>query len=100
MDQNEVLEKLLRYKILVSEHFDLDSLVLYGSFARGNQHDDSDIDVAVIVNSLDKDYFAYAPLLWKLRREIDDRIEPVLLEKKSDQSGFLKEILQTGIIIK
>ena len=99
MDQKEVIDKLLRYKILVSEHFDLDNLVLYGSFARGNQQDDSDIDVAVIVNSLDQDYFAYAPLLWKLRREIDDRIEPVLLEKSFDQSGFLKEILQTGIII-
>ena len=100
MDQKEVITKLLKYKLLVAAHFDLDSLVLFGSFAHGNQRDDSDIDVAVIVNSLDQDYFAYAPLLWKLRREIDDRIEPVLLEKNHDQSGFLKEILQTGIIIK
>ncbi len=99
MDKSEVIKKLKRYKLLVSEHFDIDSLVLFGSYAKGNQNDDSDIDVAVVVNSLDKDYFTYAPLLWKLRREIDDRIEPVLMEKERDDSGFLQEILKTGLII-
>jgi len=99
MDKSEVIIKLKRYKLLVSEHFDIDSLVLFGSYAKGNQNDDSDIDVAVVVNSLDKDYFTYAPLLWKLRREIDDRIEPVLMEKERDDSGFLQEILKTGLII-
>jgi len=99
MDKSEVIKKLKRYKLLVSEHFDIDSLVLFGSYAKGNQNDDSDIDVAVVVNSIDKDYFTYAPLLWKLRREIDDRIEPVLMEKERDDSGFLQEILKTGLII-
>jgi uncharacterized protein len=99
MDQKEVVNKLVRYKMLVSQHFDLDSLVLFGSYAKGNCREDSDIDVAVIVKSLDKDYFLYAPLLWKLRREIDDRIEPVLFENINDHSGFLKEILRTGITI-
>jgi len=99
MDQKEVIEKLVKYKMLVSRHFDLDSLVLFGSFAKGSFKGDSDIDVAVIVNSLDQDFFSYAPLLWKLRREVDDRIEPVLLEKGHDPSGFLMEIRQTGIVI-
>lgn len=99
MDKSEVVNKLKRYKLLVSEHFDVDNLILFGSYAKGNQNDDSDIDVAVIVNSLDKDYFSYAPLLWKLRRGIDDRIEPVLVEKGRDESGFLQEILKTGLII-
>jgi hypothetical protein len=34
-----------------------------------------------------------------LRREIDARIEPVLLEEINDKSGFLEEILKTGEII-
>jgi hypothetical protein len=38
-------------------------------------------------------------LLWKIRREVDDRIEPILLEKKHDKSGFLEEITKTGILI-
>jgi len=100
MDNREIIEKLTNYKLLVSKHFDIDELVLYGSYAKGTQNADSDIDVAVVVNSIDQDFFTYAPLLWKLKREIDDRIEPILIEKNSDESGFLKEVLKTGLIIK
>ena len=83
----------------MSKHFDIESMILFGSYAKGNQKDDSDIDVAIVVNSITQDFFSYAPLLWKLRREIDDRIEPILIEKNKDESGFLKEILKTGLII-
>lgn len=99
MDKREVIDKLSKYKILVSKHFDIDKVVLFGSYAKGNQKDDSDIDVAIIVNSVPQDYFSYAPLLWKLRREIDDRIEPILIEKNHDESGFLNEVLTSGLII-
>jgi uncharacterized protein len=99
MDKREVINKLIQYKLLVSKHFDIDKVVLFGSYATGNQKEDSDIDVAIIVNSINQDYFTYAPLLWKLRREIDDRIEPILIEKNNDESGFLNQILVTGEIV-
>ena len=100
MDKSEVISIVSKYKVLVSKHFDIENIILFGSYANGNQKEDSDIDVAVVVNSMDLDFFTYAPLLWKLRREIDDRIEPILIEKNKDESGFLKEILKTGLIIK
>ena len=99
MDKREVIDKLVKYKLLVSRHFDLDKIILFGSYAKGNAREDSDIDVAIIVNSIGQDFFTYAPLLWKLRREIDDRIEPVLIERNHDESGFLHEILKTGLVI-
>ena len=99
MDKSEVISLVSKYKILVSRHFDIENMILFGSYAKGNQKDDSDIDVAIVVNSITQDFFSYAPLLWKLRREIDDRIEPILIEKNKDESGFLKEILKTGLII-
>ena len=67
MGKREVIKKLRLYKLLVSGHFDLDKLILFGSYAKGTQRTDSDIDVAVVVNSIDGDFFSYAPLLWKLR---------------------------------
>ena len=100
MDKSEVISIVSKYKVLVSKHFDIENIILFGSYANGNQKEDSDIDVAVVVNSIDLDFFTYAPLLWKLRREIDDRIEPILIEKNKDESGFLKEIFKTGLIIK
>lgn len=99
MGKREVIKKLVKYKLLISSHFDVDKVILFGSYARGTQKTDSDIDVAVIVNSVDTDFFTYAPLLWKLRLEIDNRIEPVLLINGQDDSGFLKEIQHTGIVI-
>jgi predicted nucleotidyltransferase len=99
MGKREVIKKLVKYKLLISSHFDVDKVILFGSYARGTQKTDSDIDVAVIVNSVDTDFFTYAPLLWKLRLEIDNRIEPVLLINGQDDSGFLKELQQTGIEI-
>jgi len=99
MDKREVIDKLSKYKILVSNYFDVEKVVLFGSYAKGNQTEDSDIDVAIIVNSLDQDFFTYAPLLWKLRRDVDDRIEPILIEKNHDESGFLHEVLAYGLII-
>lgn len=60
---------------------------------------DSDIDIAVIVDKLDGDYLDQQARLFKLRRSVDLRIEPVLIEYGQDPSGFLKEIMDTGHVI-
>lgn len=88
MDKREIIEKLKKYTILLNQHFHVDKVVLFGSYAKGTQHQDSDIDVAVIVNSFDGDYLSFIPLLWKIRREVDDRIEPKLFIRNDDSSGF------------
>jgi predicted nucleotidyltransferase len=99
MDNTEVIKKLKKYKELLAQHMTFEDLILYGSYARGNAHKDSDVDVAIVVKKLTGDYFATRPLLWKIRREVDDRIEPVLIEKDHDESGFLSEIMKNGIKI-
>jgi uncharacterized protein len=99
MVQKPIIEKLNDYKLLVSEHFDLDRMILYGSYAKGTQKEDSDIDVAIVVNSIEGEFLTYAPLLWKLRRNIDERIEPILIRKDKDPGGFLADIMQTGVVI-
>ncbi len=97
MDKREALGKVRKYKVLLQEHFNIDSVYLYGSFAKDNFNKDSDIDVAIVVSQLSGDYFSTTPLIWKLRRQIDDRIEPILIERSNDKAGFLEEIEKTGI---
>jgi predicted nucleotidyltransferase len=99
MNQREAIEKVQQYKLLLTKYFDLDKVYLYGSFAKNTNNEDSDIDVAIIVNNLSSDYFSTTPLIWKLRRQIDDRIEPILLDKGNDLSGFVAEIQKYGIEI-
>lgn len=99
MDKTEAITKLKKYKKLLSEEMLFEEMILFGSYAKGNQREDSDIDVAIVVNNIQGDYFSTRPLLWRIRREVDDRIEPVILEKSHDESGFLKEVLKNGILI-
>lgn len=99
MDKTEVITKLKTYKQLLKQQMSFDKMILFGSYAKGNQRNDSDVDVAIIVDELQGDYFSTRPLLWRVRREVDDRIEPFILEMKHDESGFLEEIMKTGILI-
>jgi predicted nucleotidyltransferase len=94
-DRNKVKE----YSILLKKHIPLEKIYLFGSYAKNTNRTDSDIDVAIVVKKIEGDYFVIQPLLWKLRRQIDDRIEPILIEKDNDTSGFLIEIQRNGIEI-
>ena len=100
MDKREVIEKVKRYSDLVNIHFPTVKLIiLYGSYAKSIAKKHSDIDIAVVVDKIDDDFLMLAAQLYKLRREIDARIEPILLEENNDKSGFLEQILKDGEII-
>lgn len=99
MDQGQALNKVKQYKILIKQHFNLDSIYLFGTYAKGTNKPDSKIDIAIVVNTVESDIGSSTSLLWKLRRLIDDRIEPVLIEKNNDECGFLDEIKKHGIEI-
>ncbi len=99
MDKREAIAKVTEYKRLLHQHIPFESIYLFGSYAKGTNHNDSDIDVAIVVNQIDGDYFAITPLLWKIRRQVDDRIEPILIETNFDDANFLSEIKRNGIEI-
>ena len=42
--------------------YQIKALYLYGSYSKGTQNPDSDIDIAVIVDHIEGDYFEYLPL--------------------------------------
>ena len=77
----------------------INRMYLFGSYAKGNPHEDSDIDVALVVKKWKGNYFDVMPLLWKIRRDIDLRIEPHVIVPQEDYAGFLDEIQKTGILI-
>jgi len=99
MDKREAISKVKAYKQLLKDYFELEKVYLFGSYAKDTFGKDSDIDVAIVVNHIEGDYFSVNPLLWKLRRQIDDRIEPILIEKDNDHANFLEEIQKYGIEI-
>ncbi len=99
MDRATVIEKLIQYSELVFTVVKPNRIVLFGSYAKGNWTENSDIDVAIFVNEITDDFLQLSARLCKLTRNIDYRIEPVLLEENNDRSGFISDINKHGIIV-
>ena len=78
MDKEQALKIAKKYKEIVAEKLPLKAVYLYGSYSKGNYTEGSDIDIAVVVDKLNDNFFEDTPLLWKLRRKISLMIEPVL----------------------
>ena len=99
MDKKHAIELVKNYAEVVKQNFPVKEIILYGSYAKETAREDSDIDVAVILNSVEDDYLMSGARLFRLSRDIDLRIEPVLLEHGNELSGFLEEISKTGEVI-
>lgn len=81
MSKSEVKKIAEKYvEKLRQNHFPFEQIYLFGSFAKGNFHEDSDIDIAVISEKFDEDdvniWFQNRFKLGKLRWDVDLRIEP------------------------
>jgi len=99
MDKNEAIKKAREYAALVSQTVSPRKIILYGSYAKETWTESSDINIAVVVDAVESDFLELETKLYKLRRNVDDRIEPVLLEESSDKSGFLESIKKYGYTI-
>ena len=98
--QPDIREIVERYLAVIKEHgLRVSSVYLFGSWARGDATQASDIDVAVISEQFTGNRFRDSELLWKWRREVDVRIEPVpfRLDRFVRGHPLADEILKEGI---
>ena len=101
MDKTDALNIAQRYASVVKTKYNYINVFLFGSYAKGNYNDDSDIDIAVIF----KDYSNLIDMqleLMRLRRKIDSRIEPhPFRESEFEPSNpIVNEIVKYGQEIK
>ena len=95
-----VLKIAKRFKEEAYDVFKPKEVYLFGSYVRGTQRYESDIDIAFVYEEYHSDtYLEDLAKLWKLAHKVDIRIEPIILEEKHDPSGFLSEIKKHGIEI-
>ena len=98
MANQSVIDIAKRYIQSIPENMELKKAYLFGSYANGNEHIDSDIDIALVIGKMD-DFFSVQMQLMRLRRSIDLRIEPhpISEEDFNGQNPFAYEIEMTGI---
>ncbi|MDR2599981.1 MAG: nucleotidyltransferase domain-containing protein [Oscillospiraceae bacterium] len=99
MDKETAINNATAYAKEVCNIFNPFLIIMYGSYANGNAHQDSDIDVAVIFDGYTGNWLKDSSQLWKLTRNISTDIEPILLDKTKDPSGFVEEIMKTGEVL-
>ena len=100
MDKAEALRIAGIYIDSISDKYNIQQAILFGSFAKGTNHDDSDIDIAIIVNNV-TDIIDTQIDLMKLRRKVDLRIEPhpFMIGDFNKSNPVVNEILKYGITI-
>lgn len=96
----EIAEIVDKYIAVVKENYDVVAIILFGSYAKGTEHKDSDIDIAVITDDIKTDTFDEEVKLMILRKGIDYRIEPHIItvaDYENDETPFVVEVKNTGI---
>lgn len=96
MDKTTALKIAKNYAELIKKDFSPVAVVLYGSYVNGNYDENSDIDIAIIVDGFQGDVLEASAKLYRYTCEISTIIEPVLLDISNDKSGFANKILLTG----
>ena len=95
----KVIKIAKQYAKKVADLMPVTMVVLYGSYAKGTAKKTSDIDIAVVMDKFSGDYLKVSADLFALVWSVDKRIEPVLLCRGKDRSGFFESILKNGKII-
>jgi len=83
--------------LLNQEGFRIIRAFLYGSYAKGNMHDSSDIDLMLVSDYQIEDDMQKKMQAWLLTRKIDTRIEPYLVNNHrfvQDEDSPLVEIVK------
>lgn len=103
MSTTEAKKIVRRYaKALKRARYPVTAVYLFGSHATGHPHKWSDIDVAVVSDKLRKNWDKNSSLLWKLRLDVDLRLEPHGFTRKefADNANPLAyEVRKSGIRI-
>ncbi|HNW50152.1 MAG TPA: nucleotidyltransferase domain-containing protein [Prolixibacteraceae bacterium] len=100
------MDKTAAYKIAetyinsIGTKYTIIRAYLFGSYAKGNFNDDSDIDIAVVVDNVE-DIIDTQIEMMKLRRKVDLRIEPHPFNKADFNSNnpLANEVIRHGIAI-
>ena len=75
MDKKDVLKIARKFASVIMKNYDCKQVFLFGSYAKGTNQEESDIDIAVILREF-KNPIDIQLELMRLRRNIDSRIEP------------------------
>jgi predicted nucleotidyltransferase len=100
MDKNEAINLAKSYIATIQDKYQIEKVILFGSYAKGTNHDDSDIDLAILLKNVEDTIETQIDLMC-LRRDQDLIIEPhpFAIIDFNDSNPVVAEIKKNGIEI-
>jgi uncharacterized protein len=97
MDRTDVINIAREFVLKIKNNFDCRQIFLFGSYAKGTNSEESDIDIAVVLGEFENPFEIQLELM-RLRRGIDSRIEPHPFRESDFNSSnpVAFEIMQHG----
>lgn len=104
MVQREIIEKIKSCVYLLNSNgYNIKKAFLYGSFARNEAVEDSDIDIMLVSDAFDNSDIEGKANVWVLTADIDPRIEPYMVGTKrfltDDYTPLLEIVRKEGVEI-
>lgn len=99
----QIEQAIIEYLANISKLIPIDKAILFGSYAKGNYNDDSDVDLAIFSRYFnDKDRLDNFRLLFleAMNFSVDLQPLPFTEDDLLNPQGFVKEIFKTGVEVK
>jgi len=100
-ETDRYLKDVMAFVALLVAKYNIHSVVVFGSAARGEAREDSDIDVAVFSEEFGNDPVMEMTDLFRLRRRVNPALEPIPFSRDAyDHHGaadFVARVLTEGI---
>ena len=95
----DIIDSINKFVEALKKKYNITAIILFGSYAKGMENENSDIDIAIISDDFDDIYDCMAVLMG-MTWDIDARIEPHPIKTEDYENitnPFVKEIIDTGI---
>lgn len=103
MDKNDAIRISVNYlNKLENSNINFSEAWIFGSYAKGSQHDNSDIDIAIVLDENVSYTFDTEIQLMNIRKGEETMIEPHAFTKEefNNSTPLVKQIIDYGIRIK
>ena len=97
---SEIIETVNKYIEIIKKDVNIEKVILFGSYAKGNYNKDSDIDLALILSEYDEnDIINMGTFLLDKSLVLKEDLQPLpfSINEYKNPIGIMEEILNTGI---
>lgn len=102
--ENKITDDIKKFYAQIKDTYKVKRIFLFGSYSKGTAKPDSDIDVGVVIDGLEKmDEIKVMSKLYEMTKKVNTLIEPFCISykdyKKPLPTSIVGDIIKSGVTI-